>query len=159
MTGMNTHPIMTMDTAPTGHDDVIVTMLGMLEDRRETLQSKDRAIRERMPEQPTPRRRFQLETARTLQGSLLPLERRRALMTLAEEIGLRPFEATLMIAMAQDQVRNGFDPLADVSDIELARRGMPFATRPRRSPSMMYVSTAVCTGMVLASTLILWLSV
>jgi hypothetical protein len=150
---------MTTDADRTGHDDVIETMLGMLEDRRETLQTKDRAIRGKTPDRPTPRRHFQLETARTLQGSLLPLEKRRALMTRAEELGLRPFEATLMIAMAQDEARNGFQTAEDDLATEATRTGAPLNTPPRRSPSLTHVSTAVCTGVLLASTLIAWMSV
>ena len=45
-----------------------------------------------------------------LQGSALTLERRQGVMRTARQLGVRPFEATLIIAIVQDQARRGGEP-------------------------------------------------
>lgn len=42
-----------------------------------------------------------------LQGAALPADRRRRLLSLAHRLGLRPFDANLVIAIVQDQARCG----------------------------------------------------
>ncbi len=42
-----------------------------------------------------------------LQGSMLTLERRDRLMRLARQLGVRPFEANIIIAIVQDHARRG----------------------------------------------------
>ena len=80
-------------------------------------------------------------------------------MSRADELGMRPFEATLMIAMAQDRARNELPPM-HTDPLTRSGREHPFVgsgTRPRTS--MRQVSTAICTGVLLAATLIVLLTI
>jgi len=52
-----------------------------------------------------PRWVFAVRTSTQLQGDVLTPERRRRLMRLATTLGLRPFDANVIIAIVQDQVR------------------------------------------------------
>lgn len=47
------------------------------------------------------------ETVRRLQGSLLVSEDRRAVLQLAKRLGLRAFDANLLVAVVQDRARRG----------------------------------------------------
>lgn len=47
------------------------------------------------------------ETARAMGGAVLPFERREGLMALAQRLGLRPFDANLIVAVVQDRARRG----------------------------------------------------
>jgi hypothetical protein len=48
--------------------------------------------------------------AESLHGSLLPTDARQRLMRLARTMNLSPFDASLVIAIVQDQARRGHDP-------------------------------------------------
>ena len=134
-------------------NDVVETALSLLKNRREAVHAKPGS-----QENMIRRACFQKDVASALQGSLLPADQRRVLMSRADELGMRPFEATLMIAMAQDRVRNGLPPM-HVDPSAGPGRARPFAgsgTVPRTS--MRRMSTAICTGALLASTLIVLLT-
>lgn len=54
-----------------------------------------------------PRLVLAARTQAELQGAALPADRRRRLLGLAHRLGLRPFDANLVIAIVQDQARCG----------------------------------------------------
>ena len=54
-----------------------------------------------------PRWVLAVRTAESLQGDVLPPEKRERLMALAKMMGLTPFDGCLVIAMIQDQARRG----------------------------------------------------
>ena len=151
MTGSSTHSMMPGETIDRDGDQVIERTLELLKNRRELIHASS------TPSEESGRRDgFQRAVTRTLQGSLLPAESRRELMSHANELGMRPFEATLIIAMAQDRARHGLSPLE--SDPFMHGSGDPHHTpAPRGLPSISQLSTAICTGVFLASTLIVLL--
>ncbi|MFO0828909.1 MAG: hypothetical protein U0572_12280 [Phycisphaerales bacterium] len=57
-----------------------------------------------------PRWLVALETADLLEGAILSFERRRRVLALAQRVGVRPFDANLIIAAMQDRARRG-EPL------------------------------------------------
>ena len=57
-----------------------------------------------------PRWVLAVRTAEMLEGAVLPPERREGLMRLGRVLGLTPFDATLIIAIVQDQARRGYEP-------------------------------------------------
>lgn len=65
-----------------------------------------------------PRWVLAVRTAATLEGgraAILRPEKRARLLTLADTLGLRPFDAALIIAIVQDSVRSGEPALGDGS--------------------------------------------
>jgi hypothetical protein len=65
------------------------------------------------------------ETASQLEGSLLTFERRRKVLALANRVGVRPFDANLIIAAVQDRARRG-------EPIDYAMPTVALTARPRR---------------------------
>lgn len=106
---------------------------------------------------------FAARVAESLEGysaAVLPPEKRERLMRLAEVIGLRPFDANLIIAIVQDSVRCGLEPLS----VSTAERLMMVAA-PGRSvrkaggwSRVMIVAWAAMFGMMGATALINWVS-
>jgi len=54
-----------------------------------------------------PRWKLALETQRALQGAMLAFEDRRRLLALAQRLGIRAFDANLIVALVQDRTRRG----------------------------------------------------
>lgn len=104
---------------------------------------------------------FADEVSRQLQGGLVALltpERRHRLMHRAGALGLRPFDANLIIAIIQDRARGGdFEPDAR----EDARLGMirpagaPMESAPP-APWMLVLSAVALAGAIFTA-LVLWL--
>ncbi|MDG1899055.1 MAG: hypothetical protein P8I74_04245 [Phycisphaerales bacterium] len=153
MTGLSPHTTMTGGTESRSTEDVVATTLSLLKDRRDAVQAKPGSH-----EHVNRRVSFQRDVIRALQGSLLPADHRRVLMTRADELGMRPFEATLMIAMAQDRARHKLPPLRADPLARPATERPVVGSRTRPRSSVMRMSTAVCTGVLLASTLIVLLT-
>ncbi len=153
MPGLNSHPIMNGTAAREDAGDIVERTLALLENRRGMVDAKSPSDVD-----VSRNRLFQNEVRRTLQGSILPADQRRTLMTLAEELGLRPFEATLMIAMAQDRARHEAPGFRRWHPIKSDREKKSIEERPSRWPSAVHLSTAVCTGVLLGSALILLLN-
>ena len=148
MTGPSTHSMMPLEIDDRDGDHIIERTLELLKNRRHLIHATPSPI-----EKAGARGRFQQAVVRTLQGSLLSVEARRELMSHANELGMRPFEATLLIAMAQDRARHGLPPLeADPLKHEPPESRPQSVTQGRQSRSQL--STAICTGVFLASTLI-----
>jgi hypothetical protein len=89
-----------------------------------------------------PRWQVALETASRLEGSLLTFERRRAILAFAAKVGVRPFDANLIIAAVQDRARRG-EPLEDARSTVLI--AAPVVRRPRRRSRSIavYATTAI----------------
>ncbi|MBB47343.1 MAG: hypothetical protein CMJ33_02080 [Phycisphaerae bacterium] len=157
MTGPSTHSMMPTETLERDGGQVIERALELLKNRRALIHAP--ACPSARPAEGIGRRgRFQRAVTQSLQGSLLSVEARRELMSHANELGMRPFEATLMIAMAQDRARHGLAPL----ETDPLKHEPPESRRrpvPTGRPSRSHMSTAICTGVFLASTLIvlMWL--
>lgn len=74
---------------------------------RAVTQSNVEASIERDLDPQDPRWLVALETAAQLEGSLLTFERRRKVLAFAQRVGVRPFDANLIIAAIQDRARRG----------------------------------------------------
>lgn len=92
-----------------------------------------------------------LEAAAAMEGSLLTFERRRKVLALAHRVGVRPFDANLIIAAVQDRARRG-EPLEDAADaIAHAARPSRAAGRPRRGwlpIAVVAIATLVAHGWI-----------
>jgi len=87
-----------------------------------------------------PRWQVALETASSLEGSLLTFERRRKVLAFAHRVGVRPFDANLIIAAVQDRARRGESP--DLAMETVALTALP--ARPRSTRQWWpYATTAV----------------
>jgi hypothetical protein len=144
---------MTGGSESRGTKDVVETTLSLLKNRRGAVHAKPGAH-----ENMNRRARFQRDVTQALQGSLLPADHRRVLMSRADELGMRPFEATLMIAMAQDRARHELPPMHADQPAGPGRERPFVGSGTRTRTSMRQLSTAICTGALLASTLIVLLT-
>jgi hypothetical protein len=112
-----------------------------------------------------PRWLVAVETASQLEGSLLTFERRRSVLAFAHRVGIRPFDANLIIAAVQDRARRR-EPLADaMPTIALTahpQRALRAAGRRSRllsRESAPYILTAIVAVLVHAVGIgaVLWL--
>jgi hypothetical protein len=72
----------------------------------ETLRARE-AARQRALDPTDPRWLLATETQKALQGAVLAFEDRRRLLALAQRVGIRPFDANLIVALVQDRARRG----------------------------------------------------
>ncbi len=82
---------------------------------------------------------FASKVAGALEGgraAILPPERRRALVAAGVEMGLRPFDANLVIAIVQDGTRSG-EPISVSARERLALLGEPLPVR--KQPSHLFL--------------------
>ncbi len=75
----------------------------------ETLRARE-AARQQTLDPTDPRWLLAIETQRALQGAVLAFEDRRRLLSLAQRVGIRAFDANLIVALVQDRARRG-EPL------------------------------------------------
>lgn len=104
---------------------------------------------------------FAARVAESLEGysaAVLSPEKRDALLRLSQVLGLRPFDANLIIAIVQDSVRCGLDPLSQSTADRLAMVATPNRARPQANPwsRVMMVAWAAMLGIMGAMALIRW---
>ncbi len=88
-----------------------------------------------------------------LEGSMLTPDRRLRVMRTAQVLGVRPFDASLIIAIVQDRARRG-EPLHDaIATLQLVRK--PATRRPARIGWRWLA--AFVTAAVVNATLLWWL--
>ena len=87
-----------------------------------------------------------------LQGTTLTPERRQRLLRIADLLGVRPFEANVIMAIVQDHARQGL-PLGE------AQATLALLTRPRRSRRAHWFQwlAALAFAVVVTAILIAWL--
>lgn len=110
--------------------------------RRAVTQSNVESAYEATLDPNDPRWLVAVETAGQLSGSLLTFERRRRILALAQRVGVRPFDANLIIAAVQDRARRGEPVAAAMSTIALtapAKRRSHLLSRE----ALPYTATAV----------------
>ena len=100
-----------------------------------------------------------VQAAASIQGgraAVLSPERRRRLQAIAANLGLRPFDATLVLAVVQDAARTGSDPLNAETEQRLAliRPAEPGATDRERVLTMATASLAL--GAAMFAALLAW---
>lgn len=104
---------------------------------------------------------FAARVAQSLEGhsaAVLTPEKRDRLMKVAEVIGLRPFDANLIIAIVQDSVRCGLEPLSKSTADRLMMVAGPGRSRAPSAPwsRVMVVAWAAMLGVMGATALIRW---
>jgi hypothetical protein len=104
---------------------------------------------------------FAARVGESLEGhsaAVLPPEKRERLMRLAEVIGLRAFDANLIIAIVQDSVRCGLEPLSRSTADRLAMVAGAGSTTRRAGgwSRAMVVAWAAMLGAMGATALIRW---
>ena len=95
--------------------------------------------------------RLAQETERALQGAVLAYEDRKGLLALAQRLGIRPFDANLIVALVQDRARRG-------ESIESAAPTLALLPKPtlQRSLAWLWV-TAIAAAIATDAVLIGWL--
>ena len=96
--------------------------------------------------------RLATETQRALQGAVLAYEDRRQLLALANRLGIRAFDANLILAVVQDRARRG-EPLESAAPTvamvpkPVARSAtMPVASPEAPSPEALLVARPAARG-------------
>ncbi len=103
-----------------------------------------------------PRWVLAVRTANDLDGgaaAILPPQRREALMRLAADLGLRPFDASLIIAIVQDAARTGRHPLDSPVEQSLSLIREP---REEPVPVWQHLVAASILGAMLCWGLVRW---
>lgn len=80
----------------------------------ETLRARE-AARQQTLDPTDPRWLLAIETQKALQGAVLAFEDRRRLLSLAQRVGVRAFDANLIVALVQDRARRG-EPIESAVD-------------------------------------------
>ena len=88
--------------------------------------------------------RLATETQRALQGAVLAYEDRRQLLALANRLGIRAFDANLILAVVQDRARRG-EPLESAAPT-VAMVPKPVASREAPSPEALLVARPAARG-------------
>ncbi len=111
--------------------------------------------------------RLATETQQALQGAVLAYEDRRALLALAHRMGIRAFDANLILAIVQDRARRGESLQSAAPTIAVLPRptaaassAMPPSVEPSSvtpsSVTLMWVA-AIAIAMLVDSILIAWI--
>lgn len=102
-----------------------------------------------------PRWILAMQTQARLQGTALTPERREQLLQSGKRLGMRPFEANLVIAIVQDRARAGM-PIADSSATISLVRPPAGAKKTEAAPSWPKWFAAAAAAMAMAGLLIRW---
>jgi len=95
--------------------------------------------------------RLAQETERALQGAVLAYEDRKGLLALAQRLGIRPFDANLIVALVQDRARRG-------EPIESAAPTIALLPKPTLQKSLAWLwITAIVAAIATDAVLIGWL--
>jgi hypothetical protein len=103
--------------------------------------------------------RWQLatETQRALQGAVLAFEDRRRLLALANRLGIRAFDANLILALVQDRARRGEPLEAAAATIEMIPKPLEHVSgRKHRDWTPIWIA-ALLVAMAVDALLIAWM--
>lgn len=105
-----------------------------------------------------PRWVLAIRAAEQLQGALLTPDRRDKLVRLGRVLGLRPFDANLVIAIVQDQARRGYRPedCPAAGERQLRMVSIPATKSSRHTAAFIALTTAavLCSELLLMAWLI-----
>jgi len=139
-----------------GHDDPHVVGAWQRDAAARAIAQENRAAsRAEASLEPTdPRWILAARTYASLEGSTLTPEKRARLQRTAERIGVRPFDANVIIAIVQDQARRGESIDAALPTLNLLENPAPTGRRREQSP-LLWIA-AMAGGVVAAMILIRW---
>ena len=119
----------------------------------EVLRARE-STRQRSLDPEDPRWMLACATRDALQGAVLTFENRRKVLLLAQRVGIRAFDANLIVAIVQDRARRG-EPIDQVAE---AITVIPKPAPPRRSLAPAWTWAAAILVAVLADALLIgWL--
>ncbi len=95
--------------------------------------------------------RLATETQQALQGAVLAYEDRRALLALAHRMGIRAFDANLILAIVQDRARRG-------ESLQSAAPTIAVLPRPTAAASSVMPSSVEPSSVTLPSVTLLWVA-
>ena len=103
--------------------------------------------------------RWQLatETQRALQGAVLAFEDRRRLLAMANRLGIRAFDANLILALVQDRARRGEPLEAAAATIEMIPKPSERMSRRKGRDWTPIWITALMVAMAVDALLIAWM--
>ena len=125
---------------------------GAAQRAREAVAAENRAAQRNTSLDPTdPRWVLAARAYSQLQGTALTFDRRAQLMRTARHLGVRPFDANLIIAIVQDRARRGEDLGEAAGTLAMIER----PAKPRHSESLRWAA-AIATALVANALLIWW---
>jgi hypothetical protein len=95
--------------------------------------------------------RLATETQQALQGAVLAYEDRRSLLALAHRMGIRAFDANLILAIVQDRARRG-------ESLQSAAPTIAVLPRPTAAASSAMPSSVTPSSVTLPSVTLLWVA-
>ena len=95
--------------------------------------------------------RLATETQQALQGAVLAYEDRRSLLALAHRMGIRAFDANLILAIVQDRARRG-------ESLQSAAPTIAVLPRPTAAASSVMPSSVEPSSVTLPSVTLLWVA-
>ena len=95
--------------------------------------------------------RLATETQQALQGAVLAYEDRRSLLALAHRMGIRAFDANLILAIVQDRARRG-------ESLQSAAPTIAVLPRPTAAASSAMPSSVEPSSVTLPSVTLLWVA-
>ena len=136
-------------------DHTVNRAVGALGRARQRVALENRLAADIAIDETTPHWQLANETAEALEGEILRPDRRRALVTRAQHLGVRPFDANLVFALVQDRARRGESVGDAAAPLAL------LAEKPARRPfdSVPLVMLAAATGIAVGAAVFLvrWL--
>ncbi|MEY4823032.1 MAG: hypothetical protein RLY72_2684 [Planctomycetota bacterium] len=100
--------------------------------------------------------RLATETQQALQGAVLAYEDRRALLALAHRLGIRAFDANLILAIVQDRARRGESLQSAAPTIAVLPR--PTAAASSAMPSSVTPSSVTPSSVTPSSVTLMWVA-
>ncbi len=95
-----------------------------------------------------------IETQRAMQGAVLAFEDRRRVLALANRLGIRAFDANLIVALVQDRARRE-EPIESIAST-IAIIPAPIVDAPKHTLAWLWLS-AIAVAIVGDAMLIAWL--
>jgi hypothetical protein len=139
-------------------DDLLRGRPGLLRSRKlavveEMLRARE-STRQNAIDLGDPRWQLACATRDALQGAVLTYENRRKVMLLAQRVGIRPFDANLIVAIVQDRARRG----ESIENAAEAISVIPKPVRPARRTATAWVwASAILVAILVDAVLIGWL--
>ena len=141
-----------------GNDDAqaLESWIATREARKAIIRENQHAAQNTSLDPTDPRWVMAAKTYASLQGSTLSPDRRDRLVHMAKQLGLRPFDANLVIAIVQDHARRGLRPDEAMGSLALIESPKQ-RTQTTRRVMVIRFAIAIACAVVANALLISWL--